>query len=163
MEFVTNYLQSERLLGLSVGVFGIISILSGLGFYIYKPQFKVFAMSLIVIGLIEASVFMTGYFYVNNQKAVDTKVEIYQADQNSFLNKDLKTIEKNLSLFFILKCTYAIIFMGLSIYLSKSAVKPLYFGVCTALMIHLAFAIVIDTFGERYTKIYKTEILKIID
>lgn len=64
MEFVQQYLQSERLLGLSAGIVGLLSITTGVIFYINKPQFKAFAITMIIIGLIEAGLFITGYFLV---------------------------------------------------------------------------------------------------
>ena len=158
MEFVQQYLQSERLLGLSAGIIGLLSITTGVFFYTTKPQFKVFAITMLVLGLIEAGVFITGYFLVNNQKTVDQKVAQYQDNKDSYLQSDLVMVNKNLNSFFTLKLIYAIAFISLAIVLSKVSLKPLYFGIFTALMIHLAVAIVIDTFGERYTKIYKTHI-----
>jgi hypothetical protein len=158
MEFVQQYLQSERLLGLSAGIIGLLSIITGVYFYANKPQFKVFAIAMLVLGLIEAGVFITGYFLINNQKTVDQKVAEYQENKDSYLQSDLVMVNKNLSTFFTLKLIYALAFITLAIVLSKVSLKPLYFGIFTALMIHLAVAIVIDTFGEHYTKLYKANI-----
>ena len=158
MDFVQQYLQSERLLGLSAGIIGLLSIITGVYFYANKPQFKVFAIAMLVLGLIEAGVFITGYFLVNNQKTVDQKVAQYQDNKDSYLKSDLVMVNKNLNAFFTLKLIYAVAFITLAIVLSKVTLKPLYFGIFTAVMIHLAVAIVIDTFGERYTKLYKANI-----
>ena len=158
MDFVQQYLQSERLLGLSAGIIGLLSIITGVYFYANKPQFKVFAIAMLVLGLIEAGVFITGYFLVNNQKTVDQKVAQYQDNKDSYLQSDLVMVNKNLNAFFTLKLIYALAFITLAIVLSKVAIKPLYFGIFTAMMIHLTVAIVIDTFGERYTKLYKANI-----
>ena len=157
MEFVSHYLQSERLLGLTVGIFGLFSISLGLFFIISKPQFKVFAITMLILGAIEAGVFITGYFLVNN---INSKVETYQESPKDFLEKDQVIIEKNLKLFFMLKCIYAALFFILAIILSKTDIKSISFGILTALMIHFAMATIIDTFGERYTKNYKKEIVK---
>ena len=158
MEFVQQYLQSERLLGLSAGIIGLLSITTGIIFYVNKPQFKVFAITMLIIGLIEAGLFITGYFLVNNQNNVNKKIEQFESNKDNYLKTDKIVVDKNLKAFFILKLIYAITFITLAIVLSKVNLKPIYFGIFTALMIHLAAAIVIDTFGERYTKIYKTNI-----
>ncbi|WP_339876635.1 hypothetical protein [Olleya marilimosa] len=158
MEFVQQYLQSERLLGLSAGIVGLLSITSGVIFYINKPQFKAFAITMIIIGLIEAGLFITGYFLVNNQANVNKKIAQFEIKKEIFLQTDKIMVNKNLKAFFILKLIYGMTFITLAIVLSKVNIKPIYFGIFTALMIHLAAAIVIDTFGERYTKIYKTKI-----
>ncbi|MGB2686362.1 MAG: hypothetical protein WBC43_15205 [Olleya sp.] len=158
MEFVQQYLQSERLLGLSAGIIGLLSITTGIIFYVNKPQFKVFAITMLIIGLIEAGLFITGYFLVNNQNNVNKKIEQFESNKDNYLKTDKIVVDKNLKAFFILKLIYAITFITLAIVLSKINLKPMYFGIFTALMIHLAAAIVIDTFGERYTKIYKTNI-----
>ncbi|MEQ3666167.1 MULTISPECIES: hypothetical protein [unclassified Olleya] len=158
MEFVQQYLQSERLLGLSAGIIGLLSITTGIIFYVNKPQFKVFAITMLIIGLIEAGLFITGYFLVNNQNNVNKKIEQFESNKDNYLKTDKIVVDKNLKAFFILKLIYAITFITLAIVLSKINLKPMYFGLFTALMIHLAAAIVIDTFGERYTKIYKTNI-----
>tara|TARA_R110002049_G_scaffold269761_2_gene446686 strand:+ start:991 stop:1485 length:495 start_codon:yes stop_codon:yes gene_type:complete len=158
MEFVQQYLQSERLLGLSAGIIGLLSITTGIIFYVNKPQFKVFAITMLIIGLIEAGLFITGYFLVNNQNNVNKKIEQFESNKDNYLKTDKIVVDKNLKAFFILKLIYAITFITLAIVLSKINIKPIYFGIFTALMIHLAAAIVIDTFGERYTKIYKTNI-----
>tara|TARA_R110000751_G_scaffold64157_4_gene132000 strand:+ start:64190 stop:64684 length:495 start_codon:yes stop_codon:yes gene_type:complete len=158
MEFVQQYLQSERLLGLSAGIIGLLSITTGIIFYVNKPQFKVFAITMLIIGLIEAGLFITGYFLVNNQNNVNKKIEQFESNKDNYLKTDKIVVVKNLKAFFILKLIYAITFITLAIVLSKINIKPIYFGIFTALMIHLAAAIVIDTFGERYTKIYKTNI-----
>ncbi|WP_292942340.1 hypothetical protein [Olleya sp. UBA1516] len=158
MEFVQQYLQSERLLGLSAGIIGLLSITTGIIFYVNKPQFKVFAITMLIIGLIEAGLFITGYFLVNNQNNVNKKIEQFESNKDNYLKTDKIVVDKNLKAFFILKLIYAITFITLAIVLSKINLKPIYFGIFTALMIHLAAAIVIDTFGERYTKTYKTNI-----
>lgn len=158
MEFVQQYLQSERLLGLSAGIIGLLSITTGIIFYVNKPQFKVFAITMLIIGLIEAGLFITGYFLVNNQNNVNKKIEQFESNKDNYLKTDKIVVDKNLKAFFILKLIYAITFITLAVVLSKINLKPIYFGIFTALMIHLAAAIVIDTFGERYTKIYKTNI-----
>lgn len=158
MEFVQQYLQSERLLGLSAGIVGLLSITSGVIFYINKPQFRAFAITMIIIGLIEAGLFITGYFLVNNQANVNKKIAQFEIKKEIFLQTDKIMVNKNLKAFFILKLIYGMTFITLAIVLSKVNIKPIYFGIFTALMIHLAAAIVIDTFGERYTKIYKTKI-----
>ena len=158
MEFVQQYLQSERLLGLSAGIIGLLSITTGIIFYVNKPQFKVFAITMLIIGLIEAGLFITGYFLVNNQNNVNKKIEQFESNKDNYLKTDKIVVDKNLKAFFILKLIYAITFITLAVVLSKINLKPIYFGIFTALMIHLAAAIVIDTFGERYTKTYKTNI-----
>ncbi|MEL0645104.1 hypothetical protein V6251_11975 [Olleya sp. Ti.3.14] len=115
---------------------------------------------MLIIGLIEAGLFITGYFLINNQNNVNKKIEQFIINKDNYLKTDKIVVDKNLKAFFILKLIYAITFIPLAIVLSKINLKPIYFGIFTALMIHLAAAIVIDTFGERYTKIYKT-ILKL--
>ncbi|WP_299890069.1 hypothetical protein [uncultured Lacinutrix sp.] len=160
MEFVSHYLQSERLLGLSTGIIGVLSIIIGLFFLLTKPQFKAFAITMLIIGTIEAGVFITGYFIVNNETKVNSKIEVYENAPKDYLEKDKIVIERNLKLFFILKCIYGSLFLILAIILSKATLKPQYFGILTALMIHFAIAVVIDTFGEHYTKNYQKEINK---
>ena len=113
---------------------------------------------MIIIGLIEAGLFITGYFLVNNQANVNKKIAQFEIKKEIFLQTDKIMVNKNLKAFFILKLIYGMTFITLAIVLSKVNIKPIYFGIFTALMIHLAAAIVIDTFGERYTKIYKTKI-----
>jgi len=160
MEFVSNYLQSERLLGLSAGIIGLLSIATGLIFLITKPQFKAFAVTMLIIGTIEAGIFITGYFIVNNQAKVNSKIEVYKSAPKDYLEKDKLITEKNLKSFFILKCIYASLFLIIAVVLSKATLKSIYFGVLVALMIHFAAAAIIDTFGERYTKTYNKAIVK---
>ncbi|QCE41722.1 hypothetical protein [Psychroserpens sp. NJDZ02] len=95
---------------------------------------------------------------MNNQANVTRKIDHFEEDTIAYLQADKIVVDKNLNSFFILKLIYGIVFMALAIVLSKLNLKPIYFGIFTAVMIHLAVAIVIDTFGERYTKAYKASI-----
>ncbi|AUC82166.1 hypothetical protein [Lacinutrix sp. Bg11-31] len=115
---------------------------------------------MLILGTIETGVFITGYFLVNNTNNVNSKLETYQESPKDYLEKDKLIIDKNLKFFFILKCIYAMLFFVLAIIQSKTDIKSISFGISTALMIHFAMATIIDTFGERYTKIYKKEIVK---
>ena len=155
MEWILEFLNSEKSLFLSAGILGAISLIVGLLFLIFSTH-KSFAITMIVIGVLEmVMMFPT---YIKYQQTIDTKISTYESDVTGFIATESITTEKALTSFFRLKLIYGILIVVLSLAMSFINDKSLLLGVFSALIIHLALAITIDNFGEKYTKAYLTEL-----
>lgn len=112
MDWLTEFLNSEKALYLSVGIIGVISVLVGFFFLIVSQQ-KSFAIAMILFGVIEMAVMFPKY--LNYQHKIDDKVFNYKSNGD---------------------------------------------GLLAAVILHLAFAIIIDNFGEKHTNKYLINISK---
>lgn len=157
MDWITEFLNSEKTLYLFAGIIGVISVVVGLLFLLFSNH-KSFAISMLVIGILE----MTAMFptYLNYQQKIDDKISVYKSNGAEFLETESISAEKALKSFFWLKLTYGILIVALILGMSFLNPKSILFGIFMALILHFAFAITIDNFGEMYTKKYLTELPK---
>lgn len=156
MELISDFLKSEKTLYLFAGIIGIISMVVGLLFLLFSNH-KSFAITMIVIGILEMAVMFPTY--LKYQQKIDNKISNYKSNGNEFLKTESITAQKALKSFFWLKLTYGILIIGLILAMSFLNPKSMLFGIFTALILHFAFAITIDNFGEKYTKKYLDEIM----
>lgn len=161
METVYSYLMSEKFLVLTAWVIGITSLFLGLAFLFFLPQFKTFALTMLILGIIEAAVFMT--IYVKSGPNIRKKIEAYSENPDNYITEQVVFSVKALRSFFMLKIVYAGIILVLVIAISKLNVDSVFIGICTALIIHLACGITIDNFGEVYTKKYNLALVEIME
>ncbi|MDO6519576.1 hypothetical protein [Zobellia uliginosa] len=151
MEFISDFLNSEKTLYLFAGIIGTASVVLGLLFLIFSGH-KSFATTMIVIGLLEmAAMFPT---YLKYPKKIEHKIATYQSNRTEFLQAESVATQKALKSFFWLKLVYGIVIVALVVTMSFLASKSILFGIFTALILHLGFAIAIDSFGEKYTDTY---------
>jgi len=155
MELLSHFLASEKLLYLAAGIIGLFSAAIGL-LFILLSNHKSFAITLIFIGLIEIAAMFPAYF--KYQQKFDDKVSVYETDAIAFAQSEIVTSEKALKSFFWLKLIYGGLIVILILAMSFISPESILFGIFTALILHLAFAITIDNFGEKYTKTYLTEL-----
>lgn len=155
MESILEFLNSERTLILFAGIIGTVSLVVGLLFLIFSNH-KSFAITMVFLGIIEMAVMFPTY--LKYQKKVDDKISIYKSNETEFLETELISAEKALKSFFWLKLTYGVLIVVLTLGMSFLNSKDVVFGIITALILHLAFAITIDNFGEKYTKKYLIEL-----
>ncbi len=155
MEWITEFLNSEKTLYLFAGIIGVISVAVGLLFLLFANH-KSFAITMIVIGILEMAVMFPTYH--KYQQKIDDKVSIYKNNETEFLEMESIATEKGLKSFFWLKLTYGILIVLLILAMSFLSPKSILFGIFTALILHFAFAITIDNFGEKYTKKYLIEL-----
>ena len=151
MELLSHFLASEKSLYLAAGIIGIVSAVLGLLFILFSNH-KSFAITLIFIGLIEVAAMFPAY--LKYQQKFDDKVSVYEADPIAFAQSEIVTSEKALKSFFSLKLIYGGLIVILILAMSFISPESMLFGIFTALILHLAFAITIDNFGEKYTKTY---------
>jgi uncharacterized membrane protein YiaA len=73
MEAFAEYLLSEKYLRLAAGLIGASSMLLGLFVLSLLLQFKGFALTMLLLGAIEAAIFMTGFYRADakNQTQMD--------------------------------------------------------------------------------------------
>lgn len=158
MDILFEYLSSERLLVLGAAIIGILSVLVGLVFLQFQPNYKAFALTMLIIGSIESAVFFTNYFNFPNK--VQAQVENYNQDNEQFKQEQITISQSALKSFFWLKLIYAVLIVIFSILISRLHANSVFVGILSALILHLAFAITIDNFGERYTKKYNSELIE---
>lgn len=155
MEWIIGFLNSEKSLFLFAGILGLISLIVGLLFLFFSNH-NSFAITMIVIGVLEMAVmFPTDIKY---QQKIEDKISIYKSNVTEFIETESLTTEKALTSFFRLKLIYGILIVVLILVMSFLSPKSLLFGIFMALILHFAFAITIDNFGEKYTKKYLTEL-----
>jgi hypothetical protein len=159
METITSYLISEKLLGLTVGLIGLGSAIIGVLVLFFLPQYKAFAMTLLLLGTIEAGLFLSGYYF-RSDKLVADKIELYKTNPDKYIAGQIIYSEKALNSFFLLKLLYATLLLAATVACSKLNLGSTWNGILYALIIHLALAITIDNFGEQYTKKYYEELSK---
>jgi len=155
MNFIIEFLNSEKNLYLFAGIIGIVSVVVGLLFLLFSNH-KSFAITMLVLGIVEIAVMFPTY--LKYQQKIDDKISLYNANETEFYKTETISMEKALQSFFWLKLIYGILIVVLIITMSFFSPKSLFFGISTAFILHLAFAITIDNFGEIYTKKYLTEI-----
>ena len=155
MDWITEFLNSEKTLYLFAGIIGVVSVIVGLLFLLLSNH-KSFATTMIVIGILEMAVMFPTYF--KYQQKTNDKISIYKSNETEFLVSESISTEKALKSFFWLKLTYGVLIVVLILAMSFLSPKSILFGIFTALILHFAFAITIDNFGEKYTKKYLTEL-----
>ena len=155
MDWIIDFLNSEKTLFLFAGIIGIISTVVGLLFLLFSNH-KSFAITMIVVGIIE----MTAMFptYLKYQQKIDDKISVYENNKSDFVKTETIATAKAMKSFFWLKLTYGILIVVLILAMSFLSPKSILFGIFTALILHFAFAITIDNFGEKYTEKYLTEL-----
>tara|TARA_R110000751_G_scaffold27954_3_gene73396 strand:+ start:172 stop:654 length:483 start_codon:yes stop_codon:yes gene_type:complete len=155
MDWIMEFLNSEKTLYLFAGIIGIVSMLVGLLFLLFSNH-KSFAITMIVIGILEMAVMFPTY--LKYEQKINDKISIYKSNGTEFLETESISSKKALKLFFWLKLTYGILIVALILAMSFLSPKSILFGIFMALILHFAFAITIDNFGEKYTKKYLTEL-----
>ena len=155
MDWITEFLNSEKTLYLFAGIIGIVSVIVGLLFLLLSNH-KSFATTMIVIGILEIAVMFPTY--LKYQQNIDDKISVYENNKTDFVKTETIASEKAMKSFFWLKLTYGILIVVLILAMSFLSPKSILFGIFTALILHFAFAITIDNFGEKYTKKYLTEL-----
>ena len=108
MDWITEFLNSEKTLYLFAGIIGIASLLAGLLFILFSDH-KSFAITMIVIGVLEMAVMLPTYSKYE-QKNKD-KVSFYKTNRTSFLKVESISTEKALKSFFWLKLTYGVLIL----------------------------------------------------
>jgi len=155
MDLITEFLNSEKTLYLFAGIIGIFSVIVGLLFLLFSNHMS-FATTMIVIGILEMAVMFPTY--LKYQQKVDDKILVYESNKSDFVITETIATEKAMKSFFRLKLTYGILIVVLILATSFLSPKSILYGIYTALILHFAFAITIDNFGEKYTKKYLTEL-----
>ncbi|MRT91881.1 hypothetical protein [Ancylomarina sp. 16SWW S1-10-2] len=159
MENILNeFLKSEKSLYLFAGIIGVVSMVVGLLFLLFSNH-KSFALTMLIIGVLEMVVMFPSYH--NYQNKIDSKISFYENNINDFEELESANIKKELNSFFLLMLVYSVLIVVLTVILSRLSYNSILFGIFTALILHLAFAITIDNFGARYTKKYLTELTKL--
>lgn len=157
MEWITDFLNSEKALYLYAGIVGLISVVVGLLFLLMSDHSN-FAITMLVLGMLEMGImFPTVLKY--DQKIKD-KIEVFRSDENEFLKTEPILVENALKSFFVLKLIYGILIVVFILIMSRIAIDSLFFEIFIAVILHLSFAITIDNFGEQFTKKYQIELLK---
>lgn len=159
-EIITTYLNNERMLGLSAGLVGVASILFGVLFLLYQPQFKAFAVTMIIVGGLESVAFLPGYF--KNSRVTQQQTTIVDSNSQALIIEKTQHAKGVLRAFFIIKIVYASLILLSVILLSQLNMSTLWRGILTALIIHFASAITIDNFGEAYTQKYHVALKMLI-
>ncbi|MFD2916361.1 hypothetical protein [Psychroserpens luteus] len=155
MDWIMEFLNSEKTLYLFAGIIGIVSMLVGLLFLLFSNH-KSFAITMIVIGILEMAVMFPTY--LKYEQKINDKISIYKSNGTEFLETESISSKKALKSFFWLKLTYGILIVALILAMSFLSPKSILFGIFMALILHFAFAITIDNFGEKFTKKYLTEL-----
>ena len=149
--YYAEYLASEKLLYLSAGLVGVGSMLLGAYFFIFQPHLKTFALSMLILGAVEAGILLTNY--ANADRRQREKLSIYEENHQTIASQKIRT-QKILNAFFLLKLFYTAIFVSSVLALSKANLGPTTTGILLALLIHAGIAATVDSFGEQFTKKY---------
>ncbi|WP_458627066.1 hypothetical protein [Winogradskyella sp. PC D3.3] len=155
MDWITEFLNSEKTLYLFAGLIGTVSVIVGLLFLVFSNH-KSFATTMIVIGALEMAVMFPTY--LKYQQKIDAKISVYETNKTDFTKTETIASEKAMKSFFWLKLTYGILIVVLILVMSFLSPRSVLFGIFSAFILHFAFAITIDNFGEKYTKTYLTEL-----
>jgi hypothetical protein len=155
MELTDDFLNSEKTLYLFAGIIGVVSVVVGLLFLLFSNH-KSFASTMIVIGILEMAVMFPTY--LKYQLKVDDKISVYENNKSDFVKTETIATKKAMKSFFWLKLTYGILIVVLILAMSFLSPKSILFGIFMALILHFAFAITIDNFGEKYTEKYLIEL-----
>lgn len=151
-EHFIEYLANEKLFSLSASLIGLSSILVSIYLLLFQPQVKSFALTMLIIGLLEAGVFSASYFTAN--KRASERLNVFETNPKEQIEFQNLRTQKILTAFFLLKVLYATIFAAAVVVLSKFNVPPFAAGILIALMLHAGLAATIDSFGELHTKKY---------
>ncbi len=146
MDWIIEYLNSEKTLYMFAGIIGVISVVVGLLFLLFSNH-KSFAITMIVIWILEMAVMFPTY--IKYQQKIDDKILIYKNNKTEFLEIESISAEKALKSFFWLKLTYGILIVILILIMLLLNPKSIFFGIFTALILHFAFAITIDNFWKN--------------
>ena len=146
MDWIIEYLNSEKTLYMFAGIIGVISVVVGLLFLLFSNH-KSFAITMIVIWILEMAVMFPTY--IKYQQKIDDKILIYKNNKTEFLEIESISAEKALKSFFWLKLTYGILIVILILIMLLLSPKSIFFGIFTALILHFAFAITIDNFWKN--------------
>ncbi len=157
MEWIQEFLNSERSLYLSAGIIGINSVIVGLFFLIFSNH-KSFAISMIIMGSIEMTVMLP--IYLKYPQKVRNKISSYKTNKAAFLKSETRVTQKALKSFFQLKLSYGLFIIALIIGMYFLNPKSMFTGIFIALILHLSFAICINNFGKIHTKKYLQELVK---
>lgn len=149
-EHYISYLMNERALGLSAGLIALGCILVACYFLFFHPQFKGFAIAMIVLGAIESGVFLGNY--ARSNKNMEEKIAVYDADPAVAQKAQAARAAGIVNMFFWLKITYALIILAGVVTLSKFNLGTTAAGVVIAIVLHAGLAATIDNFGEMHTK-----------
>lgn len=158
IDILTSFYNSEKNIFLAIILIGISSVLIGIAFTYFSSNYKIFGITLLVLGTLEASVF-THSALVQKEK-MEQKISLIKTDTNSFLKIEKGNLANTQQVFFLIKLLYACMIICCIIAISFDN-KPQLNGVLMALILHLAFAITIDNFAEQYTLTYKTKLEEI--
>ncbi|MFD1552577.1 hypothetical protein DNU06_15595 [Putridiphycobacter roseus] len=152
-----QFLKTERALYLYAGIIGLLSLSAGSILYIFQgPQY--FALGLIFIGLLEVLVMFPSYFRYPIK--IKQKQDLLQKEAAAFVKSEINISHQAIQTFVLLKRIYGSLFLVFSISLLLFNMSSWLSGLLFALCIHLAFAIGIDYFGEKFTKIYLSALTK---
>lgn len=146
MDWIIEYLNSEKTLYMFAGIIGVISVVVGLLFLLFSNH-KSFAITMIVIWILEMAVMFPTY--IKYQQKIDDKILIYKNNKTEFLEIESISAEKALKSFFWPKLTYGILIVILILIMLLLSPKSIFFGIFTALILHFAFAITIDNFWKN--------------
>ncbi len=146
MDWIIEYLNSEKTLYMFAGIIGVISVVVGLLFLLFSNH-KSFAITMIVIWILEMAVMFPTY--IKYQQKIDDKILIYKNNKTEFLEIQSISAEKALKSFFWPKLTYGILIVILILIMLLLSPKSIFFGIFTALILHFAFAITIDNFWKN--------------
>tara|TARA_R110000868_G_scaffold4211_7_gene26491 strand:- start:19617 stop:19952 length:336 start_codon:yes stop_codon:yes gene_type:complete len=110
MEWINDFLNSEKIVYLFAGIIGFISAIIGL-FFILFSNHKSFAVSMLVIGVLEMAVMFPTY--LKYQQKIEAKTSSYKSDEKNFLVTESLKTEQALKSFFWLKLAYGILIIVL--------------------------------------------------
>lgn len=157
MNWISEFLHSERTLYLFAVIIGVISAVVGLLFLIFSNH-KSFAITMLVIGIMEIAVMFPTY--LKYQQNIDDKISVYKTNEIEFFKSETIATEKALKSFFWLKLICGILIVALILGMYFLSPKSIFFGIFMVLILHLVLAITIDNFGEIYTKKILIELAK---
>jgi hypothetical protein len=99
----------------------------------FQLQWKSFAVTMIILGVLESGIFWVSYFTADERES--EKIAVFETDSTG--QADLqRNVKKNPAV----------------IILSKVNLSTATAGVLIALMLHAGLAATIDSFGEQHTK-----------
>lgn len=156
MEWITAFLNSEKTLYLFAGIIGIISAVVGLIFLLLSNH-RSFAITMLILGALEMMIMFPTY--LNYQQKTDNKIAVFKSNEKDFFETESLQVEKALKSFFLLKLLYGILIVVFILIMSRVSTSSLFFEIFIAVILHLSFAITIDSFGEQFTKKYQIELV----
>jgi hypothetical protein len=158
IHFMTEFYNSEKNLFLAIVTIGIVSIIVGFAFHHYSTQYKVFGISLLILGSIETGIFLYSTFA--QQAKIEVRVEAINTNTVDFLDTEKARVTKMIKVYFGIKLFYASLIL-LSIVIINYSHRLTIKSILMALILHLALAITVDNFAELYTQKYKRNLLSI--